>query len=101
MAIIDTGADIANADLAGHLWTNAGEVPGNGLDDDGNGYADDVHGWNFRDDSSSIYTAGQDGHGTHCLGTIAAACNGVGIAGICGAAPEIRVMMINNGAGLF
>lgn len=94
VAIIDTGADISNSDLAGHLWTNAGEIPGNGLDDDGNGYADDVHGWNFRDDSAVIYTAGQDGHGTHCLGTIAAACNSTGIAGICGAAPEIRVMIL-------
>jgi subtilisin family serine protease len=90
VAIIDTGADISNSDLTGHLWTNAGEIPGNGIDDDGNGYADDVHGWNFRDGSNVIYTAGQDAHGTHCLGTIAADCNSTGIAGICGAAPEIK-----------
>ena len=26
------------------MWTNPGELPGNGLDDDGNGFVDDVHG---------------------------------------------------------
>src|SRR5690606_7806004 len=26
---------------------NPGEIPGNGIDDDGNGYIDDIHGWNF------------------------------------------------------
>ncbi len=47
VAIIDSGTDVAHEDLQGRLWTNAGEVAGNGVDDDGNGYADDVHGWNF------------------------------------------------------
>lgn len=26
---------------------NPGEIPKNGIDDDGNGYIDDVHGYNF------------------------------------------------------
>ncbi len=47
VAIIDSGADITHDDLKGSLWTNRGEIPGNGVDDDNNGYADDVHGWNF------------------------------------------------------
>ena len=25
-------------DLADNMWTNPGEIPGNGIDDDGNGY---------------------------------------------------------------
>lgn len=47
VAVIDSGVDTAHEDLKPVLWTNPGEVPGNGMDDDGNGYVDDVHGWNF------------------------------------------------------
>lgn len=47
VAVIDAGVDIAHEDLQGKIWTNKGEIPGNGIDDDGNGYIDDVHGWNF------------------------------------------------------
>jgi cell wall-associated protease len=47
VAVIDAGVDTAHEDLAGHIWTNTGEIPGNGIDDDHNGYVDDVHGWNF------------------------------------------------------
>lgn len=47
VAIIDSGVDIEHPDLAPVLWTNADEVAGNGVDDDGNGYVDDVHGWSF------------------------------------------------------
>ncbi len=47
VAIIDDGFDSTQPDLAGMLWTNTKEIPGNGIDDDKNGYVDDVHGWNF------------------------------------------------------
>lgn len=47
VAIIDSGIDIQHEDLQGVIWVNKGEVPGNGIDDDGNGYIDDIHGWNF------------------------------------------------------
>ena len=47
VAVIDSGIDTAHEDLKPVLWTNPGEIPGNGIDDDGNGYVDDVHGWNF------------------------------------------------------
>ena len=48
VAVIDTGVDLDHPDLAATLWTNADEVAGNGLDDDGNGYVDDVHGFNWN-----------------------------------------------------
>lgn len=47
VAVIDGGTDIKHEDLKDVLWTNAKEIAGNGIDDDGNGYIDDVHGWNF------------------------------------------------------
>src|SRR5690606_16767247 len=47
VAILDSGVDTGHADLRTHLWTNPGELPGNGKDDDGNGFVDDVFGWNF------------------------------------------------------
>lgn len=47
VAIIDGGADITHEDLQASLWTNRGEIAGNGIDDDGNGYVDDIHGWDF------------------------------------------------------
>lgn len=37
VAVIDTGIDLDHPDLRGNLWTNPGEVGGNGIDDDGNG----------------------------------------------------------------
>lgn len=47
VAVIDSGVDIEHEDLKDIVWTNPGEVAGNGIDDDKNGYIDDVHGWNF------------------------------------------------------
>ena len=47
VAIIDSGIDIEHEDLKDVIWTNPGEIAGNGIDDDGNGYIDDIHGWNF------------------------------------------------------
>ena len=47
VAVVDAGIDINHPDLKGVIWTNKGEIPNNGIDDDNNGYVDDVHGWNF------------------------------------------------------
>lgn len=47
VAVIDSGIDIDHEDLKDVIWTNPGEIPGNGIDDDKNGYVDDIHGWNF------------------------------------------------------
>jgi subtilisin family serine protease len=45
VAVIDSGIDLSHPDL--NIWTNPGEIPGNGIDDDGNGFIDDVNGWDF------------------------------------------------------
>ncbi|NER09957.1 Subtilase family protein [Muriicola jejuensis] len=47
VAVLDSGIDLNHEDLDEVIWTNKGEKPGNGVDDDGNGYVDDVHGYNF------------------------------------------------------
>lgn len=47
VAVIDSGIEVEHDNLKGKIWVNKGEIPGNGIDDDGNGYVDDVHGWNF------------------------------------------------------
>jgi len=50
VGVIDSGVDIGHEDLKNVLWTNPGEIAGNGIDDDKNGYVDDIHGWNFLGD---------------------------------------------------
>ena len=54
VAIIDSGIDIEHKDLQGKIWTNTGEIAGNGIDDDMNGYIDDVHGVYY--DASELAT---------------------------------------------
>lgn len=82
VAIIDTGVDINHPELEGAIWMNEGEIPDDGIDNTGNGYIDDYHGWNFYDNNNQVYTGGEDDHGTHAAGTIAAARSSGGIAGI-------------------
>ncbi|MDP7288360.1 MAG: S8 family serine peptidase, partial [Phycisphaerae bacterium] len=45
IAVIDTGVDYTHPDLAANMWTNLGEIAGDGIDNDGNGYIDDLHGY--------------------------------------------------------
>ena len=47
IAILDSGMDLDHDDLWENIWTNPGEIPDNGKDDDQNGFVDDVHGYDF------------------------------------------------------
>ncbi len=69
VAVIDGGAELSHNDLVDNIWTNPGEIPDNGVDDDNNGYVDDVHGWNAYTSSGQIQTSS---HGTHVSGIIGA-----------------------------
>ena len=98
IAVIDTGMDLTHPDLADNLWTNPGEIPGNGIDDDGNGVIDDVHGFNAvtlsGDPTDDI------GHGTHCAGTVGArGDNGQGVVGVNWQAQLMPIRTMVNGSG--
>jgi len=47
VAVIDGGVNVTHESFKGRLWVNKGEIPNNGIDDDGNGFVDDINGWNF------------------------------------------------------
>jgi len=60
------------------LYRNPGEIPANGIDDDGNGLVDDVHGYNFDRDDHVLTTvpvppgggSGADLHGFLCTAIV-------------------------------
>lgn len=92
VAVVDSGIHSGHPDFAGRMWVNVGEVPGDGLDNDGNGYPDDVDGWNFVSGNNNPVpptTSGGDTHGTAVAGVVAAAVNGNGVTGL---APGARLM---------
>ena len=103
VALIDTGVDTEHAELKDAIWTNPGEIPGDGIDNDGNGYTDDIHGWNFYDNNNRVrYNKIADKHGTHAAGTIGAKRGNGGITGITDNA-HVKIMVLKvlgqNGAG--
>lgn len=111
IGIIDSGLDFAQGDFAGKIWTNPGEIPDDGIDNDNNGYVDDVHGWDFttmtatnkgdnepiptpngEDDDNDGHSDEASSHGTHVAGIASARTNnGLGIAGIAG---EVQVLPV-------
>ena len=102
IAIIDSGIDYRHDDLAPKAWINPGEIPENGLDDDGNGYVDDVYGWDFTDapnlQAEGDYLEGdnepidESGHGTHVAGIAGAMPdNGIGVAGVAWESPLMAI----------
>lgn len=99
VAVIDTGIRYTHRDLAANMWRNPGEIPGDGIDNDRNGYVDDVHGINAITGSGNPLD--DQGHGSHCAGTIGAQANGGGPH--VGVAWDVRLMALKfldrNGSG--
>ncbi len=86
IAVIDSGIDPNHPALAGQLWSNAGEVPGDGIDNEGNGLIDDVNGFDFVSRSGQL--SDPLGHGTLVASLIA----GRATSAWSGLAPEARLM---------
>jgi subtilisin family serine protease len=94
VAVVDTGIAYDHPDLAPNMWTNPGEIAGNGVDDDGNGYVDDVHGYDIVDGDPDPRDFNE--HGTHVAGTIAAAGNdGAGVVGVSWSARLMAVRVLD------
>jgi subtilisin family serine protease len=91
VAVVDSGTRLDHPDLAPNIWTNFGEISGNGIDDDHNGFVDDVHGVDLTTIAPGQDLSDGNGHGTHVAGIIAAAANGRGVVGV---APRAKVMTV-------
>src|SRR5688572_302602 len=98
VANIDSGMRYTHEDLAANMWTNPGEIQGNGVDDDNNGFADDYYGYDFFFNDPDPLD--EHGHGTHTGGTIGAVGNNA--LGVVGVNWNVRIMAIKiyNNTGL-
>lgn|GEM_PF-3284699 len=69
IAVLDSGVNYNNPALKRRMWTNPGEVQGDGIDNDQNGLIDDFVGYDFADDDA--HPMDDYGHGSHVSGLVA------------------------------
>lgn len=97
VCVIDDGVNFSHPDLIPNLWRNYGEIPGNGVDDDGNGYVDDVRGWNAYIDNDNVAhnTDFFEGHGSAVAGIVGA--KGDNNIGVTGVNWDVKLMIVKGG----
>jgi len=93
VAVFDDGFESIHRDLINNVWTNEGEIPDNGIDDDNNGFVDDYVGWNFTQDNDDHPPRV---HGTAVAGIIGASGNN-GILGS-GVNWDVKLMLTSGGS---
>ena len=111
VAMLDTGINFEHEDLVNRIWKNAGEIAGNGVDDDHNGFIDDTRGWDFSGWNESAHDGGDNdptdpsgstvSHGNATASIVGAqGNNGIGITGVAGgssAGGGARLMILRVG----
>jgi hypothetical protein len=85
------GFDFKHKDLLANIATNKGEIPNNGLDDDGNGYVDDFFGISCKAKRDSIT---KHHHGTEVLGILGAI--GGNFIGVSGVNQHVKMLMVSD-----
>jgi subtilisin family serine protease len=92
IGFIGSGPYPGDPELGPQLWSNPGEIAGNGLDDDGNGWVDDTWGIDLYHTPTSVNPVSTYWH-DHACAAIAGATtdNGIGIAGV---APHAKLAFV-------
>jgi subtilisin family serine protease len=89
LALVGQGFEYRGSALESVLWRNAGEIPGNGIDDDGNRFVDDVVGYDFGEHDPDPFSPA-----AHDRLVAEAALAPHDDRGIAGVAPGARLMIL-------
>lgn len=97
VAVVDSFVDVSHPQILPRIAVNTGEIPNNGIDDDGNGVVDDYYGASFVSNPGTIKTP--SAHGSHVTGIIAADPRYGSIQGVAPQAQIIPAQFIANDGG--